>query len=453
MVIPALTFLVAATAGLVGGRGALRAVAVAAILLVPLRGGLLALAADLPFEVSDLAVNAIVPALVAALVLGVAVRLRPDPGSFPRPLVAGWLVIAGVALLNTVTAAVALKLYGVGLAQYLVYPTLALAIVPLLEPGDERRLAWLFVGLGTFVAITALIQVTGIESFIQSASAEVEGLAANRYAGVTGSYLHTSSFLGVAAVLAMGLFIRSGMTMRDKLLGIVVLGMILSGIVLTFSRSGVVIAAGGVLALALFAARARRVRFVILIVPAVAAALAVGALAGVSPDEATDRVVSLAGGEADPGNKLRVDSIEEGVDAYRAGSAGEKVFGQGLAATGNASQLVEEQALIVESYYLKLLVETGVLGLLLIGAYLLCVAFCFAFLAWRGHEPWLVALGAAGVGLSLYNLIYPALETQILSLTWWLLAMICIRQLFVHAGGPAYLGRPRFLATPQEDPA
>src|SRR5687768_10202821 len=126
MFIPALVFVAATAAGIAGGRRALRAVAVAAIVLVPLRGGLLALAADLPFTVSDLAVNAIVPALIAALVVGVVVRIKPDPRNLPRPLVAGWVLIALVALLNTLTAAVALKLYGVGLAQYLVYPTLAL---------------------------------------------------------------------------------------------------------------------------------------------------------------------------------------------------------------------------------------------------------------------------------------------------------------------------------------
>jgi hypothetical protein len=63
-----------------------------------------------------------------------------------------------------------------------------------------------------------------------------------------------------------------------------------------------------------------------------------------------------------------------------------------------------------------------------------------------------VALGAAGLGLSLYNVIYPALETQILALTWWLLAAVCIRQLFVYTDSPAYLGRPRLLTTPQERP-
>jgi len=35
------------------------------------------------------------------------------------------------------------------------------------------------------------------------------------------------------------------------------------------------------------------------------------------------------------------------------------------------------------------------------------------------------AIGAAGLGLSLYNVIYPALETQILALTWWFVLMLC----------------------------
>ena len=35
-------------------------------------------------------------------------------------------------------------------------------------------------------------------------------------------------------------------------------------------------------------------------------------------------------------------------------------------------------------------------------------------------------VGAAGVGLSAESLIYPTLEVQLLSLTWWLILVICL---------------------------
>lgn len=420
-------FLAALAVALAGGRIGLRALVVLAVVLAPLRGGLLELAAELSLSEPGLTVNAIVPALVAAIAIGCFVRKRPRLSDFPRPLLIGWVLIAAASLLSYPADVVGLKLYGIGLAQYLVYPTFALAVWPLIEPGDARRLSRLLLALGAVVAGTALLQAVGVGGFIQAASAQVEGLAANRYAGVTGSYLHTSAFLGCTSVLCMG-ELPSLRSVAARIGGIALLAMILSGVVLTFSRSGMVIAMIGAAALYLFALKGVRLRFTVLVVPAAIIALAAGSIGGVSPTATTERVSSGFSPTHDAGNKLRTESFDKGFGVYGEASLVQQAIGRGIASTGNAQQLVEDPApkVTVESYYLKLLVETGAVGLLLIGGFLVWAAIAFALSGWKPRSPWTASVGAAGVGLSLYNVIYPALETQVLALAWWLLLVICL---------------------------
>lgn len=422
MLFAIILFLAALAVAIRGGRTGLRALVVVAIVLSPLRGGLLELAEDVSLSETGLSVNAIVPVLTAALAIGCYVQKRPKLDDLPRPLVVAWALIAVAVALSFLAKAVSLKLFGVGAAQYLVYPTLALAIWPLLEPGDARRLSRLLIVMGGVVAITVLIQAAGVEGFIQAASAQVDGFAANRYAGITGSYLHTSAFLGTVAVLAMGEF-GTLETWQARLGGTVVLAGILSGEVLTFSRSGVVIAAIGILLLLLFGMRGRRLSFAVLVVPAVVVAIAAGAIGGVSPGAAGDRVGSGFNPSSDPGNKLRSEAFEKGFEVYGDGSLAQKAIGRGVASTGNAQKIVPDSGpqITVESYYLKLLIEVGVVGLILVGGFLVWAAFSFALGAWRPPDPWAASIAAAGLGLSLYNAIYPALETQILALVWWLL--------------------------------
>jgi hypothetical protein len=421
-------FLAALAVAVRGGRRGLRGLVVVAVVLAPLRGGLLEIAEDVSLGSPRLAVNALVPALVAALAIGVFVQRRPRLGDFPRPLLIAWALIAAAVALSFLARAVSLKLYGIGVAQYLVYPTMALAIWPLLGPGDGRRLTRLLIVIGLVVAVTVLLQAAGVEGFIQAAAAQVDGLAADRYAGITGSYLHTSAFLGVVAVLAMGELasFRSG---RARLGATAALAAILSGEVLTFSRSGVVIAAIGALALLLVALRGRRIGFAALVLSATAIAITVGAVGGVSPGAAGGRVTSGFDLGGDPGNELRTEAFESGLRVYGDGSLAQKAIGRGAASTGNAQQLVDDAGpkVTVESYYLKLLVEIGVIGAVLVGAFLVWAAIAFGLAILRPLDPWSASVAAAGLGLSLYNAVYPALETQILALAWWLLLAICLK--------------------------
>jgi hypothetical protein len=428
MLLAVVIFLAALAVALRGGRTGLRALVVLAIALSPLRGGLLELADELSLGEPGLTVNAIVPALVAAVAVGCLVQRRPRLADFPQPLLVGWVLIAIVALLSYPASVVGLKLYGIGIAQYLVYPTFALAVWPLLEPGDARRLSRLVLAMGGVVTATVLVQAMGVEGFIQAASAQVDGLAANRFAGITGSYLHTSAFLGCTAVLAMG-ELPSLRSTASRIGGTALLAAILSGVVLTFSRSGVVISLIGAVALFAFAVAGRRRSFAAMVVPAIVIAVAAGSIGGVSPTAAGERVSSGFNPTKDQGNKLRTESFNKGFDVYGEATFPQKAIGRGVASTGNAQQLVDDAApkVTVESYYLKLLVETGAIGLLLAGGFLVWAAVMFALAARRPASAWAAGVATAGLGLSLYNVIYPALETQILALTWWLLLVVCLR--------------------------
>jgi O-antigen ligase len=426
VIVPIVAFAAALAVGLRWDRQGLRWLVVVAVVLAPLRGGLLALGDEVGLGNSGLAINALVPALVAALTIGVAIRLRPRLDELPRLLLVGWGLIAAVAVLNLPVQDVGLKLYGVGLAQYLVYPTLAIAAWPLYERGDLEKLSRLFIAMGLVVAVTVLIQATGIESFIQSASAEVEGLAANRYAGITGSYLHTSAFLGVAAVLIMGEILRLESS-RSRVIGSALLAVVLCGEILTFSRSGIVIAGLGFLSLLVLVAAGRRLSFAAVVIPAAIVALVIGAIGGVGPGAAGARVSSGFDPSGDKGNSLRSEAFGEGIDRFRENSIAHETLGEGLGSTGNARKLVSGEVFTVESYYLKLLVETGVVGTIAIGGFLVWAAFVFARILWLRRRPWIASVAAAGLGLSLYNAIYPALETQVLALVWWLLLALCLR--------------------------
>mgnify|MGYP001394862945 CR=1 FL=1 len=445
MVAPACLFLAALALGFGLGRRAVRGIVVLIVFLAATRGGLLVVANDLGFSDPGLTVNALVPALVAALVVLVVVRYRPGLSDLPFPLLVGWAAIVLIAGLDVVFQTVGIKLYAIGLAQYTIYPTLAVVVWPLLERGDEERIVRVLVAAGALVAVTVLIQAAGIWEFIQQANAQVDGLAADRYAGITGSYLHTSAFLGTCFVLALGQSVRLG-DLRDQAVAGALLALLFSGVILTFSRSGAMISGIGILLVFIFGAAGARVRFAAIVVPAVAVAIVVGAIGGVSPDAAGNRAASGVKTSGDTGNDLRKEAISQGVETFSQSDFVRKTFGEGLASTGNASQLTNTEAdakpQIVESYYLKLAIETGATGLILIGGFLLWGLSLLGRTVWVRRQTFPVSVAAAGIGLGLYNVIYPALETQLLAMTWWLVFSMSLRDATLREPDGKWLGLP-----------
>ncbi len=256
MVVAAVAFIAAVACALKWGDRGLRWVLIAAMVLAAMRGGIQDVLEELPVGNELVAVNALGPALIAGAAAAALIQRRIDVHRLPLPLVYAWCALALACALDFITQDVGLKLYGVGLAQYLTYPTLAVLLWFVVREDEEERLSFLLIGIGVFICLTLFLQASGAVDFVQAVPAFVQGLAANRWAGITGSYLHTSAVLGPISVLALGLAIRGS---RNWVLpSFVILTILLSAQILTFSRSGVVITViGGLLLLAASANRER----------------------------------------------------------------------------------------------------------------------------------------------------------------------------------------------------
>jgi hypothetical protein len=206
-----------------------------------------------------------------------------------------------------------------------------------------------------------------------------------------------------------------------------VVGVMVGGMGLTYSRGGFGIAILGALVLVVVFRGRDRYRLVAVVLAATALGFGLTSVAGPSAGKLASRTTSGTSVEGDPGNAKRIAAMKKAVNEYRALPAKEKAFGKGLASTGNAGKLTSAEPDPTESYPLKLLVETGAIGLLAIGAILIWAVVAFARTSWTSRDRVLVGVGAAGIGLSAESLIYPTLEVQLLSLTWWLLLVLCLR--------------------------
>jgi hypothetical protein len=334
------------------------------------------------------------------------------------------VLIAGVAILDLATQTVGYHVYAIGLAQYLTYPTLAILAWLAMEPGDSERLVRLFVAVGAVVAISVFAEAAGLISFVEAAAPNGDLVTGNRYGGATGSYLHASIFLGTIAVLTMGLVLERW-RQREGVIATAVLAMVVAAMALTLSRGGFAIAAVGGVGLLVGASRMDRRRLVGAGIAVLFVAAVLGVAGGVTPGKIGSRLHSGVSG-GDPGNQDRIDSWRQAVDHFKGLGVAQKGLGEGLAATGNARTVASLPAVPTESYPLKLLLEVGVLGTLVIGAYLVWAAIRFARTSIRGPTRLVSSAAAAGLGLSMYGALYPTLEVQLLAMLWWLLLVVCL---------------------------
>ena len=312
-----------------------------------------------------------------------------------------------------------LKLYAIGLAQYLVYPTLALLAWPLVEDRDRARLVWAFVALGVLVAVSIFLEVAGVE-FAEAVR------SARRHGGATGSYLHAAIFLGTTAVLALGaLFAR--WSPRNALLTVAAVGVMVAGMASHTAAAGSGSRPSGRWSCSSRFAAATASGWWESTIAATAVGLALSSAFGPNVDQLASRTSAGASVEGDPGNAKRIREMKETINEYRALPVAQKAFGKGLASTGNAGKLASQEPDPTESYPLKLLVETGAAGLLLIGGVLIWALVRFARTSWASVDPLLKGVGAAGIGLFAESIIYPTLEVQLIALTWWLLLVVCLK--------------------------
>jgi hypothetical protein len=410
----------------IGGTRAIRWLILLVICLAPLRGLLLSLAGQMHLRDSLLLINSMLPALIAGAVGGLIAVKRPARLGSPRLLALTLLASAVVCALGVLTQTVGPKLYAIGVVQYVIYPTLALVAWNVRQPSDLQRLAWLLCGLGVLVAGSVFLEAAHVVRFVEAADPDSAlALGGARYGGITGSYLHASQFLGTTAVIVLGLVLASRSTRSTRWLA-VALTAVLGGIAVTYSRGGFGIFAVGAILLLVFTGAEQRRRIAIVGAIALIAGLGAYAATGASTGNLISRIGHSADLSGDPGNKDRFDSMGDMVNRWRDASAPEKVLGVGLAATGNARQLTSSTPQPAESYPLKLLVETGLLGFLLLGAVFVGGAAQFVLVCRRRGDPVVQGAAAAGAGLSVQGLIYPTLETQLLAMTWWLLLVVCL---------------------------
>ncbi|HEX8122367.1 MAG TPA: hypothetical protein VF549_13985 [Solirubrobacteraceae bacterium] len=391
------------------------------VVLAAMRGGLLALANAIDLPHALLLVNTVQPALIGACAIWVLVEWRRGRAlRFPRPLVVGAAVIAAVAVANVLTQQVGITLYGIGLAQYLVYPVFALACWTVLTPGDPQRLRWLLVALSAVVAASVLMQSAGVTAFAQASS------GTSRAGGVTGSFLHASIFLGTLAPLWVALAVLSTRWAR-RVLAVAGLGLLLVALALTFGRAGFAIAAIAIATVSVSLRGPDLRRAALLLAAGLLLAVPLGIVSGAGPKKIGDRIASGFDWDGDQGNRERSRSMRLAVRRWRDAPLPQKALGEGLAATGNAKQLTDQRTDSTESYPLKLLVETGAVGALLLVAFLVWAGLIFLRTALsRSVDPLGRASAAGGFALTIDAALYPTLETQILGMTWWLLLVLAL---------------------------
>jgi hypothetical protein len=433
LVVIGMLFAAAAAFEYRGGETAVLVVLAVVVVVSPLRGALLAMAGVAHLPHALFTVTALQPVLIAAIALVACLDLRRLPGLTARMLLVAWIAIAVVALLDLLTETVGLKVYAIGLVQYLTYPTLAFLAWRVLRRRDIERLALVLVALGVTVACSIFLEAAHLVRFVEAVPPIDPVTGTARYGGSTGSFLHASIFLGTVAPIALG-FVLAKRSTRERALAAAALATIFAGFVLTYSRGGFAITAAAMLVLLCVLAGRQRAVLAAAALAAVVLALAVGFAAGISPAKVGHRMASSFSLHSDPSNSLRLHDMGLALRRFDHAPLPQKVLGQGLAATGNTRKLAGLEPISTESYVLKLLVEVGIVGLLAIGAILIWALAVFIRLAWRARgRPEVQSLAAAGVGLTLYAAIYPTLEPQLTALTWWLLLVLALKALDTEA--------------------
>ena len=412
-----------------GREGFARVIAVL-IVLTPLRGALISAAGQLELTRALLVVNVLPPAIIAACACAAAVRWREITVRVSRPLAIVVGILVAVCSANILTQTVGLELYAIGLGQYLTYPVLALVAYAAVPAAYARVYVVLLILMAVVVALTVGLQASVGLEFQQAAGAFDGGVP--RYGGSTGSYLHASIFLGTAVVLAAG-WLMGSLGSSERLIAVVALAVIASGLTLTYGRAGFLIAALGLVVLVV-CSPPTHVRGLLLIGGlAMVLVIVVGAASGLGLGQIGRHVASSFDWSGNPGNRYRLEAMEDTVRDFRRASLGQQLLGQGLAETGNARKLTDLAPRAAESYFLKLLVEVGVVGMLLVGGIVLWGGALCLRLAWRAYtDPVARAAGAAGFALTVDALAFPTLEVQLLAFTWWLLVALTVRQLDLH---------------------
>ena len=396
-----------------------RLLILATIILVPLRGALLSLANVAGVPHSFFLVNAIAPVAVFCLALMNLRRLAPRLRA-ANPFQWALIGILLASALDLASQKSSIRLVAVGFVQYLTYPALAYFAWEVRKPLDHRRLALVLTSMASVVALSVFAEAAHLVRFTEAAAPIVPFLDRPRWGGATGSYLHASIFLGTSVPIVVGLVLGTT-RLRLKLVLSACLLAILGALFLTNTRGGVAISVVGLLMLLFFLHLKHRVRLIAAAAAVLGIALAL-AVVGAGPTQIAPRLRTTFDLTNDPANVSRVATMKRAVRQFERAPLPQQLFGQGLGTTGNARKLVSLPGSSTENYFLKLLLEVGAVGLLVVGGFILWGVGLLVVVARRANrDAGLQGACVAGVALAAYGLAYPVLEPQVTAMTWWLL--------------------------------
>jgi hypothetical protein len=420
----ALLFAGAAAYAIGGTTRELRVLLIAVVLVSPLRGALEGLLSIVDVPRGFLLVNLVQPALIGAGALAFLAWPREQRQSMHPGLVAGWIAIAAAAALDILTQTVGPTVYAIGLVQYLLYPTFALLLWQAMGKEDSHRFAELLILGALAVSISIGLEVIDLLKFPESVPGR--SLPKPRYGGTTGSFIHAGILLGTTIPLAVGWAV-SRRTRAGVALGVGAMIALIAGLALTLGRGGFVIAAIALVLLFIASGSKVRLRMLAIGVLAVAIALPVSFAAGRSPTSIVERGRTFTKPNQSVVNRGHWRVMRHALERYWDSPLPERLFGRGLAATGNAARVAGGVPDVTDNYLLKVLAETGIVGLLAIGAFLIWALSVFWRATFGSEDALLAAAGAAGLALSADFMLLPVLEIQVLSMVWWLLLATSLR--------------------------
>ena len=404
---------------------AIRCIVLLVVALSPIRSVLIGAADTLSLPYATLLTSALQPTLIFGAAAAAVIRADVLPWRRARVLLLIWASSALVLLANLPIQEVGAGLYAAGVAQYLTYPTLAILGALVFRLSDLPLAIKSAVMIAVGVSASILAQAFGMIDFPQAAAAVVPTLTIPRYGGSTGSYLHASILLGTLITIVTAWSAR--LPLRSTPIGPLAVTLTLGGLALTFSRGGFAIAALGLLLLIAVATPPMRIRLAGVLVLAAVLSVPVALAGGLSPVDLTGKLTSSVDVGGEPGNQLRFAAMRESLDRFQEAPLRTQLLGEGPAATGNTRKLLSLPATSTESLPLKYLVELGIVGVLVFGGiWLWVIYFHFTRMLTRRATLSQQALGAGAIALSIYGILFPILEPQVLSVLWWLLLSVSL---------------------------
>lgn len=297
--------------------------------------------------------------IVPGLILGWLMRAGRDRTPFAPTHIWGPVVLSMVCMLCSTLAGSVFKTSPLGpaflvMGKYAEYLVIYLLIINTVKTEGEVR------ALAIFSIIIALASsYASLSTTIANPASAAEGRVRGPLGETSNIY---GGYLGMNLLIALGLFLHSASDVGRMVQGaaVVLLGV---AILFTYSRTSYVAVAGAILVYGTF--KHRRLLVILLVLGMVLPLFA--------PDSVTERMATVGGVAAGPTPSSWASRLWAWSVTFDRLGATDLVFGQGIYSVQFGD---------VDSEYVRILADTGVVGLLLFG----WVLFRLGRLAYVAHD-------------------------------------------------------------------